>query len=86
MGAPKITFAASNVSAAWNSNVDSLLELAEASNVNLDYGCRAGSCGTCATDILKGKVKYPDPDAVDCEPGKCLTCIAQPDGDVELDA
>lgn len=83
--ASMITFASSDVSAKWDPTFDSLLELAEENDVIVDSGCRAGSCGTCATGVLKGKVKYPNHDSVECESGKCLLCIAKPDGDLELD-
>ena len=81
-----IKFAKSEVDAKWNSNSDSILELAEENEVTIQSGCRAGNCGTCATQILSGQVTYPDHDQVDCEPGQCLACIAKPKGNVELDA
>lgn len=81
-----VKFAGSDVQVKWQSDCESLLELAEANNIVIDSGCRAGSCGTCATDLLQGQVTYEDPDQVECEPGKCLVCIAKPKGNIELDA
>lgn len=81
-----VNFAGSGTVANWNPECDSILELAEENDIMIDSGCRAGSCGTCATELVKGKVTYPDADNVDCEPGKCLVCIAKPDGPIELDA
>jgi Na+-transporting NADH:ubiquinone oxidoreductase subunit NqrF len=69
----------------WNCGFDSILELAEANDITLDSGCRAGSCGTCITKLLKGKVVYPDGVEPECGPGECLPCVAKPDGDIELD-
>ena len=80
-----VKFAFSAVEAKWTPETSSLLELAEDNDVIIDSGCRAGSCGTCATGILSGKVIYDDPAQVDCEPGKCLVCVAKPNGNVELD-
>ncbi len=82
---PAVKFAISNVEANWESDCDSILEMAEDNDVMIDSGCRAGSCGTCETGLLKGKVRYPENQIVDCPPGKCLVCIAKPDGPIELD-
>lgn len=81
-----VRFAKSDATASWDAECEFLLELAEVNNVEIDSGCRAGSCGTCETRLLKGKVRYPDNQSVDCPAGKCLACIAQPDGPIELDA
>jgi ferredoxin-NADP reductase len=81
-----ITFAKSRVNANWDPSCESLLNLAEERGVEIESGCRAGSCGTCATTILKGSVDYPDPQAVDCDPSQCLVCIAKPKGPLKLDA
>ncbi len=82
----KVSYASSGKQAIWKPTSGSLLELAEETGVEIDSGCRAGSCGTCETKICVGKVKYPNHENVDCKPGHCLTCIAQPDGPLELEA
>lgn len=81
-----VRFRKSNISVQWDSSHQSLLELADSSDAYIDSGCRAGSCGTCQTGLLKGKVTYPENHAIDCPPGMCLACIARPDGPIELDA
>lgn len=81
-----VTFANSQKVVSWDGTCESLLELAEANEVEIDSGCRAGSCGTCRTELISGKVKYPDGQEVNCEPGHCLVCIARPDGPAELGA
>ena len=83
---PVVKFSASGTAIRWNADSDSLLDLAEANDIVIDSGCRAGSCGTCETAIVKGKVCYDDPQNADCSPGICLVCIAKPDGPLELDA
>ena len=80
-----VTFVKSNQAVLWSANQNSLLELAEENGIFPDSGCRAGSCGSCETSLLQGKVQYPVGEAVDCPPGKCLLCLAKPDGPVELD-
>ncbi|MEM9412207.1 MAG: 2Fe-2S iron-sulfur cluster-binding protein [Planctomycetota bacterium] len=81
-----VKFASSNKSLPWEGDFDSILELAESKDVNLPSGCRAGSCGTCATKIISGQVQYPDGMTPECEPGDCLICVAKPKGNVSLDA
>ena len=80
-----VTFKKSDHVVLWSPHHESLLELAEANGIFPDSGCRAGSCGSCETPIVGGKVKYPDGQSVDCAPGACLLCLAKPDGAVELD-
>ncbi len=80
-----VTFAESGEIAFWSSNFESILELAEANDVPIESGCRAGSCGTCETAIVSGKVLHTTGDKVNCNPGCCLPCIAVPDGPVELE-
>ena len=80
-----VAFSRSEKTVLWSANYNSLLELAEANEIFPDSGCRAGSCGSCETALLSGAVKYPEGEAVDCSPGKCLLCLAQSDGAVELD-
>ena len=80
-----VTFAKSDQTVLWSANHDSLLALAEANEIFPESGCRAGSCGSCETALLSGAVEYPHGEVVDCGPGKCLLCLAKPDGAVEID-
>lgn len=79
-----VRFSRSGKTVAWDGTQESLLDLAERSGIELESGCRAGSCGTCATRLVRGEVEYDD--EAECEPGECLVCIARPLQDVELDA
>lgn len=65
---------------------ETLLDLAEKHSVTIDSGCRAGNCGTCAVAVKNGEVKYTQAPDADVEDGTCLTCIATPESDLELDA
>ena len=80
-----VTFARSGKTVLWTAEETCLLELAEANGVFPDSGCRAGSCGSCETGLLSGKVNYAQGHKPDCCPSRCLVCIASPDGPVELD-
>lgn len=84
-GAPRVTFLKSNKSAAWNGQLNSLLELAEANDIAVKWSCRAGVCHRCETPLLGGTLKY-DPDPIDPPPdGIALLCCAIPKDDVQLD-
>ena len=80
-----VSFVESDEVVLWSSSHESLLELAEAHDIPIESGCRAGSCGTCETAIINGKVRYLNGEEVSCNPGCCLPCIAVPDGPLELE-
>jgi ferredoxin-NADP reductase/MOSC domain-containing protein YiiM len=81
-----VTFARSNVTALWNRCDSPLLELAEEHSVPIDFGCRAGSCGTCVTRLLSGAVRYLHQPNAPIEVGEILPCIAVPVEPLVLDA
>jgi len=79
-----ITFSKSGKSIPWDPSADSLLEFAEANGVDVESGCRAGSCGSCQTGLAAGEVDYhQEPDA-DVDSGHCLLCITTPKSDLTL--
>lgn len=82
----QVTFARSGKTLPWAGTADNLLEFAEAHGISLDFGCRAGGCGTCLTAVKSGEVIYVrEPDARP-EAGSCLACVSRPKGDLVLDA
>ncbi|MDA1099011.1 MAG: 2Fe-2S iron-sulfur cluster-binding protein [Proteobacteria bacterium] len=81
-----VTFTRSNKTMTWDGRHGSILELAEANGVELDFGCRAGSCGTCITAVKKGEVSYVEKPGSLPESGSCLACISVPKSDLALDA
>jgi ferredoxin-NADP reductase/MOSC domain-containing protein YiiM len=80
---PLVTFARSGISTAMRDG--SLLELAEACDVQTRWSCRTGVCQTCVTPLLSGDVTYsprplePPPD------GEILICCSRPTTDLVLD-
>lgn len=84
-GGVEINFTRSNKKLLWG-GAGSLLEFAEANGIRIDSGCRAGSCGTCATAVRDGQVDYLRKPDVDPEKGTCLTCISVPKTALSLDA
>jgi ferredoxin-NADP reductase len=85
MASFEIQFARSGKKLVW-SGAGSLLEFAEANGIRMESGCRAGSCGTCATALREGQVDYLRKPDIDIEKGTCLTCIAVPKGALSIDA
>jgi ferredoxin len=62
-----------------------LLDIAEASGVQIPYGCRQGVCGTCATRILSGTVRMDAEDGLTAEQknaGYVLPCVSRVEGTV----
>ncbi len=73
-----VIFTESAKEARWTPESGTLLELAEARGLSPDFSCRAGTCGTCATKVLKGAVAYKELPAAPIAPGKALICSAYP--------
>ncbi len=82
-----VTFTRSGKAASWTPGAGSLLDLAEASGVVAPYGCRSGTCGTCAARLTRGQARH-DPGATATRvPGEALLCSAVPalGGPLEID-
>lgn len=67
-----------------------IIEAAIAAGVNLPYGCRNGTCGTCKGNIISGEVDYGDYTSgalTDAEKaaGKALFCCTRALTDVVID-
>ena len=82
----EVVFAKSGKTLKWDPEIDSLLEFAEENDVDIEFGCRAGSCGTCITAIREGEVTYMVEPGSPPESGSCLTCISVPKSSITLDA
>ncbi len=80
-----VTFIRSGREVPWDPKAGSLLEFVEAQGIDVDSGCRAGSCGTCRTRLEVGEVDYAQQPDADVDAGHCLLCIATPRGDLKLD-
>jgi uncharacterized protein len=73
-----VTFQRENITVPWNESSGTLLELAEAHGIALEYGCRYGDCATCLTPLISGEVSYLHPTGATPEPGTCLPCSCRP--------
>jgi len=81
-----VVFAKSGKTLQWSPAVGSILDLAEANDIDMDFGCRAGSCGTCMTAVRSGEVNYLDEPGAALDEGSCLACIAAPKSPLTIDA
>ena len=82
----EVSFVRSGVTTLWSRSDTALLDLAEENSVSIDFGCRAGSCGTCVTRLLSGTVRYLREPGAPLERGEILPCIAVPSEPLALDA
>lgn len=83
-----VIFRKSGVEAEWTGDEDSVLELGEENGVDLDFGCRMGSCTACQQSIISGEVDYPMGHEGEPDEGNQLLCCSVPkgDGDLVIDA
>ena len=70
----------------WVGRDANLLDFAERHSIPVDAGCRGGSCGTCETRLISGRVHYAAQPEFDVTSGNCLLCVATPATALELDA
>lgn len=68
---------------------ETLLEALERHDYQPEFGCRAGTCGTCQLHVLQGRVRNPGNTFLtpaELRSGIVLGCIAQPQGDVTIES
>jgi ferredoxin-NADP reductase/MOSC domain-containing protein YiiM len=82
---PLVTFARSNVEVPWNDRFPSLLDLAEACDVPVSFGCRNGTCHNCESGLLAGEVDYFIEPLESPPEGRVLVCSTRPSSEVALD-
>jgi ferredoxin-NADP reductase len=82
---PRVTFARSGISAAFQVSKQSVLELADACDVPTRWSCRTGVCHTCTTPLLSGDITYSPQPLEPPATGQVLICCAQPASDIVLD-
>jgi uncharacterized protein len=74
----EIVFTQSGKTLTWQDEYDSILEFAEANDLDPAYNCRQGICGTCMCTILEGEVAYQTEPTAEIAEGSALICIAKP--------
>jgi ferredoxin-NADP reductase/MOSC domain-containing protein YiiM/ferredoxin len=88
-GAPRtgllVLFSRSNLSVRWDPSFGNMLDLADACDVPVGFGCRTGVCHQCESGLVSGEVDYAPEPLEPPEAGRVLMCCSQPRGDVALD-
>jgi ferredoxin-NADP reductase len=82
---PLVQFSRSNLEVRWDPSFATLLELAEACDVPVGFGCRTGVCHACESGLIAGEVTYQVEPLEPPATGQALLCCSQPRGDVALD-
>ena len=82
---PLVLFSRSNLSVRWDPAFGSLLDLAEACDVPVGFGCRTGVCHACESALVSGDVCYQVEPLEQPEVGQVLVCCSAPRTDVALD-
>ncbi len=80
-----VEFARSNKQATWTPESGTLLDLALANGVDVQYSCRNGECQSCTQRIVSGAVAYVGGEEPMVARGQVLLCQALPRGDIVLD-
>lgn len=82
----KVTLSRAGKDASWTPAAGSVLDFAEANNIVIGSGCRAGRCGTCAVAVRLAEFAYLSP--ISAEPEACswLACLAISKTDLEIEA
>lgn len=73
-----VAFTRSDVELRWTKGGPSLLEAAEEHGLSPAYGCRSGSCGSCAVKLKAGSVAYRSEPTADIAADEALICCAVP--------
>ncbi|HTX40810.1 MAG TPA: 2Fe-2S iron-sulfur cluster-binding protein [Acidobacteriaceae bacterium] len=73
-----VTFLRAGLTVPWTDSAATLLELAEAHGIEMDYGCRYGDCATCLISLVSGEVEYLHATGATPDPGTCLPCSCRP--------
>ncbi|BCH31370.1 hypothetical protein MesoLjLc_33000 [Mesorhizobium sp. L-8-10] len=80
-----VTFARSGKQATWKPESGSLLDLALANGIEVQYSCRSGECQSCTQHIVSGGASYPAGEEPFLARGQVLLCQAIPGSDIVLD-
>lgn len=82
----EVRFERSGRTLTWDGRDASLLDFAERHGVEVESGCRSGSCGSCETRVLDGSVRYEHAPDHDVSAGHCLLCVGRPSSSLVLEA
>lgn len=68
-----------------NAEHRNLLEVFEHHQVEVEYQCREGYCGSCRIKLVRGTVEYSEKPLAFVAEGDVLPCCCLPVGDIEVE-
>ena len=74
----EVVFARSDKTITWTPEDGTLLEFAEANNIDPEFSCRQGVCLTCMCQLQEGEVEYLEEPSGEPDEGEVLICISKP--------
>lgn len=80
----KITLLRSGIVFYYDNSI-SLLSAIEANNIQPEYGCRNGFCGSCCAIVKSGSWHYDGDPIAFCRKNQILLCCCIVDSDLELE-
>ncbi len=63
----------------------SLLDTLEENNVQVEYQCREGYCGSCRCKLISGEVEWVKDPLAFMGKDEILPCCVKPKGDIEVE-
>jgi len=85
MGHSTVTLSANGQRLACLASHRNLLEVFEHHDVEVEYQCREGYCGSCRMRLVSGEVTYREKPLAFISDGEILPCCCLPVGDIELE-
>lgn len=79
-----ITLSANGKQLACKAEHRNLLEVFEHHQVDVEYQCREGYCGSCRMKLVSGEVAYSEKPLAFISDGEILPCCCMPVGDIEI--
>lgn len=80
-----VSFSRSERQAIWTPESGSLLDLALANDIDVQWSCRSGECQSCSQKVVSGGVIYPSGEEPLIARGQALLCQSIPKNDLVLD-
>lgn len=80
-----ITLSANGQQLVCNAEHRNLLEVFEHHQVEVEYQCREGYCGSCRMKLVRGTVEYSEKPLAFVAEGDVLLCCCLPVGDIEVE-
>ncbi len=82
---PTVTLNHCGKKLACQASHSNLLEVFEHHQVQVEYQCREGYCGSCRMRLVKGQVAYQQQPLAFIQQGDILPCCCLPIDDIELE-